>query len=73
MAGPAPEGGAEAVAYRAAERDTALLREELGLLGDLLAREEPGAALSSVATPRPPARVADSRAVPWRRPPGPAP
>ncbi|MEW1758538.1 hypothetical protein AB0393_18755 [Streptomyces cyaneofuscatus] len=60
MAGPAPEGEAEAAAYRAAERDMALLREELGLLGDLLAREEPGAA-------PPPVAVARSRPR-WRRP-----
>ncbi|MEV7249313.1 hypothetical protein ACPXCO_04210 [Streptomyces cyaneofuscatus] len=60
MAGPAPEGEAEAAAYRAAERDMALLREELGLLGDLLAREEPGAA-------PPPVAVAPSRPR-WRRP-----
>ncbi|MFD3412443.1 hypothetical protein [Streptomyces cyaneofuscatus] len=44
MAEPVPEGEAEAARYRAAERDMALLRKELGLLGDLLAEEAPGAA-----------------------------
>ncbi|MFF2534693.1 hypothetical protein [Streptomyces cyaneofuscatus] len=61
MAGPAPEGDAEAAAYRAAERDMALLREELGLLGDLLAREEPG-------TAPPPVAVSPSPRPRWRRP-----
>ncbi|MFJ8755592.1 hypothetical protein [Streptomyces cyaneofuscatus] len=60
VAGPAPEGDAEAAAYRAAERDMALLREELGLLGDLLAREEPGTAPPPVAVAPPRPR--------WRRP-----
>ncbi|MEU8560308.1 hypothetical protein AB0C45_02325 [Streptomyces cyaneofuscatus] len=61
MAGPPPEGDAEAAAYRAAERDMALLREELGLLGDLLAREEPGTAPPPVAVSPPPRPR-------WRRP-----
>ncbi|MFJ8841824.1 hypothetical protein ACIRFF_02845 [Streptomyces cyaneofuscatus] len=60
MAGPAPEDDAEAAAYRAAERDMALLREELGRLGDLLAREEPGAAPPPVVVAAPRPR--------WRRP-----
>ncbi|MFD3648809.1 hypothetical protein ACFWVT_23880 [Streptomyces cyaneofuscatus] len=49
MAEPVPEGEAEAARYRAAERDMALLRKELGLLGDLLAEEAPGAAPRPVA------------------------
>ncbi|MEV4877081.1 hypothetical protein [Streptomyces cyaneofuscatus] len=55
MAGPAPEGDAEAARHRAVEQDVAVLREQLGLLGDLLAAETPGAAPPSVVvTPRRP-------------------